>query len=162
MPTVKYQLTQEQIVRMVNSAEVEYSWKIDLKNEGTLRLDLWETQYVGQDIPSGALSRYRSLVDDSIKREIAMRDSGKKYKDTLTEYSYALDENWVYSQIEQINRNEKTSYSDQEKTIGNLQLTEEIYYAQEDILRTIVGGGLGIFGLSILSVAVYYGYIRRK
>jgi hypothetical protein len=164
MSIVQYE-SKEQILRTINSAATDYDYKIALKNEGTQRLDIWEIQYVGKEIPPGALSYYRVLVEDAIKRENAVRESGRKYKDLLTKYSSMLDINWVYSQIEQIDRNERVSYSDQEKTIKNLQTTEEIYYTQEDFLRIAriaAGGGIGLIGFSILFGAMYYGFVKHK
>ncbi len=115
----------------VNSAQSDYSWKGDLKNEGTQRLSMWEAAHIGETYTSGVVQKYKSLTDDAVKREKNFRASGEVYRSVLNLYSDCYTSDYVQAEISRIDLNVDISTSDQNKEIHNYQIVERDYIFQQ-------------------------------
>ena len=150
--------TSQQIQQMVDKARIDYSWRIDLKNEQTDRLSMWYESHAGDFIITpGNFQMLRSTLEESIKREQALRESGKVYKDLLIKYSSEFDPAWVSSTIEQIDHGIQISLNDQKGEIENYQTVEKAYLLQSQVAT---GSGITIF--LVIPFLYYVAYKLRQ
>jgi hypothetical protein len=120
-----------------NSAQSDYTWKGDLKNEGTQRLSMWETAHMGETYTSGIVEIYKSLTDDAVKREKNFRASGEVYRSILNSYPDCYTSDSIQLIISIINQNVDTSTNDQNIEIAHYQLVERDYILQQQEQKRI-------------------------
>jgi hypothetical protein len=119
------------IYKEVNSAQSDYAWEGDLKNEGTQRLSMWEAAHIGETYTSGVISEYKNLTDDAVKREQNFRASGEVYRSVLNLYSDCYTSDFIQAEISRIDHNVAISTSDQNIEIEHYQVVERDYISQQ-------------------------------
>lgn len=117
---------------VVEDAQQDYQWRLSLVAEQSQRLDMWFAANEGKEITAEQLTYLKSLTDEFIRREDGAIDSGRKYKNALTEHIGEYNREWVLGEINRIEKNEEISSRDRSTALANYKLKEDIYNVLKD------------------------------